>query len=445
MGVSRRVILAAAACLAAAAVRADTVEVSSTTLLNTSQQTRGGVAGQKPELVTVAPAFEILTISARDVRNPVLDDLQVVVSTWGAWELADRRWDAGTGATLTGDVVTGYLQGRLLDRHLTLRLGREQVATGVGRMIQIDGGEAVLLLPLGFRASGYAGAPVSQRFASRSGLQSWNPVPGDLAFGGRLGWSLALPGVPGRGLDLGASANVVEDNGDPVRREVGGDFRLRPGAGVTVVGLGAYSVYDGRFSEASLRTGWEVTRKLHVDADWRFLAPELLLARNSILSVFSAEERNEVGLAATYAYGRNVTFGGAYHLQIEPGAKESASSFLGHEAEASAEWEHGHTLAGIEVLFLDAFENGYVASRVFGRCELGRFFAAADVLGHLFREEVNGGSTAVTGTLTAGVQLAKGFSAVLSGRAGMTPLLERTFDVMAKLVYGQTYRSTEIR
>ena len=58
---------------------------------------------------------------------------------------------------------------------------------------------------------------------------------------------------------------------------------------------------------------------------------------------------------------------------------------------------------------------------------------------------MNGEDFAVTGTLSAGVELAKGFSAVVAGRAGVTPFLEQTFDVMAKLVYNQTYRIREVR
>jgi hypothetical protein len=87
-----------------------------------------------------------------------------------------------------------------------------------------------------------------------------------------------------------------------------------------------------------------------------------------------------------------------------------------------------------------------VGARVFGRRDIGkRLFASADVMTHFFREDVNGESLAVTGTLTAGVNIARGFSAVLSGRAGMTPYLEQSFDVMAKLVYNQTYVAREVR
>jgi hypothetical protein len=67
------------------------------------------------------------------------------------------------------------------------------------------------------------------------------------------------------------------------------------------------------------------------------------------------------------------------------------------------------------------------------------------VLGHLFREDVNGEKSAVTGALSAGVDLTRGFSAVVSGSAGVTPFLEQTYTVMAKLVYNSTYRMREVR
>ncbi len=66
-------------------------------------------------------------------------------------------------------------------------------------------------------------------------------------------------------------------------------------------------------------------------------------------------------------------------------------------------------------------------------------------MGHLFKHSVNGVDYAVTGTLSAGVELAKGFSAVISGNAGVTPFLEQTYSLMAKLVYNATDRAREVR
>jgi hypothetical protein len=438
-----RLLATGIALLAGSLARADTVEVSATTLLNVANQTRG--PGPDPELVTVAPAFEILSITASDVRNPLADDLTIAVSTWGSYELNERRWDTGTRGDLNGDVVTGYVQGKLLDRRLTLRLGRAQVQTGVARMIHLDGGQVIALLPAGFRVSGYAGVPVSQRFATRTGFRNWNPLGGDLAFGGRLGYALAIPGAPGRGLDLGASVNVVTDGGDPVKQELGADLRWRLAAPVTLSAFGAYSLFDERLSEASARAGWTATRKLFVEADYRFIAPDLFLSRDSILSVFSAEKRHAFGGGASYRIGRGLQAGANYHLLLEPGERGTGSDHVGHEADARVEWSRGPTLVGVDGFVVDAFDNGYVGGRLFGRQDLGRAFAAADALVHFFREDVNGESYALSGTLSLGYELIRGFSAVVAGRAGVTPFLERSFDVLAKVTYGQTYRRTEVR
>jgi hypothetical protein len=443
MRIARCLPIAALALLAAAAARADTVEVESTTLLNVAQQTRG--PGPDPELVTVAPAFEILTITARELTNPLADDLTIAISTWGAWDLNDRRWDAGTDSDLTGDVVTGYIQGKLVDRRLTLRLGRAQVQTGVARMIHLDGGQAIAYLPAGVRLSAYAGVPVSQRFSTRTGYRNWNPLGGDLAYGGRLGWTLALPGIAGRGLDVGASVNVVSEDSDPVKQEVGADLLLRVVEPLTVTAFGAYSVYDERVSEATVRAGWSVTRRVLVEADYRFIAPDLFLSRDSILSVFSAEERQAFGGGVSWEAGRGLRLGANYHLLLEPDEQGVSSDEIGHEADARVEWERGPTLVGADGFFLDSFDNGYVGGRLFGRRAFGRAFAAGEVLLHVFREDVNGESSALSGTLSAGYELARGLSAVLAGRAGVTPFLERSFDFMAKLVYAQTYRKAGVR
>ena len=78
---SRRLVLGFAAflgLLAPGPSRADTVDASSTTMLIVRDQSRAG------DLFTVAPAYELLSVSARDLQNPVADNLQLVFSGWGA-------------------------------------------------------------------------------------------------------------------------------------------------------------------------------------------------------------------------------------------------------------------------------------------------------------------------------------------------------------------------
>jgi hypothetical protein len=436
-----RCIFAALALAASPTTRAETVEATSTTFLLSGQQARGGQSGTEPELADVSTAYEWITISARELRTPFADNLEVVVSTWGSYDLADLRWDNGTSSEVTGDVLTGYVRAQFLDRKLSVRAGRQHVGLGVARMIQIDGGDAV------FRAGGvglqaYAGSPVSQRFQSREGLQSWNPLGGNFAYGGRLSYTLSIPGVSGRGLDLGASAAIVQDDGDAVREDVGVDFRVQPIRAVNLTGYGVYSLYAERFAEGTVMVSGPIAQRLHVSADWRFTAPDLFLPRTSILSVFSAERRNDFGGGLDYEVTRDVSVGAEYHLLVEPGDDED---FYGNELVGRLHWSRGQRSAGAEAFWLDAFENGYVGARIFGRQDFGRLFAAVDVLGHLLREDVNNEDLAVSGTLSGGYEVGRGWSAVLAGRAGVNPFFEQQFDVLAKLVYNQTYTVREVR
>jgi hypothetical protein len=440
-------LLAAILLLASPAVRAETVEASSTTFLTVGQDTRYR-GGTKPDVVTVAPAFEILSITARDMHAGFADDVQAVLSTWASVDLADRRWDNGTGSNFTGDVTTGFLQARMLGRHLTLRVGRSMVPTGIARMIQVDGGYALVDVPAGplvLKVSGYAGSPTSQRFRDRSGEVSWNPTGGTLAYGGRVAAALPVSGWPGRGLEVGFDVNEVDDHSHIARQEIGGDVRLQPFArnDLAVAGFTSYSLPEQRTSEASLALSVSATRKVHLTADWRYAEPSLLLSRYSILSVFSASTWNEFGGGVRYDLGRGLTAGVDAHARIEPG--ETSGTHTGVDLVGLLDGVFGKTTAGVELSYLDSVVNGYTGIRGYARRDLGRAFVAADVFGQIFREDINRQGGAVTGTLSGGLNLTHGFSAVLSGNAGMTPYLEQTFGMMAKLAYNQTYRVQEVR
>jgi hypothetical protein len=436
-------VVALAVALAAEAARADTVEASSTTMLTAGPQTRDGLAGQKPDIAHVVPLYEILTLSAREVTNPVADDLSVVLSTWGAIDLGDRRWDAGTnGGRVTGDVMTGYVSGRLLSRTLSIKVGRQYVAQGSARMIQLDGGDAELRLPFGLGVSGYVGSPVSQRFEPRGSQSSWNPQGGDLAYGGRLFYGLPFPGVAGRGFEVGASIAYVDEGKDPVQRNAGFDLRLQPFGNLTVAGYGLYSIYEEHPVEGNASITWTPVRKLHLTADWRYTAPDLFLARNSLLAVFGSEHRNEYGGGASVELGHGLGAGVDYHLVVQPGANDSL--YYGDDLVARVTYDRHHWRAGGEFDWLNAYDNGYKGGRVYARRDLDRFFLAGDVLGDWFRDKVNDFGYAISAALTGGCEIGRGFSAVVSGRYATTPFFEHSFDVMAKLVYAATYRAREV-
>jgi len=426
----------------ATVARAETIDASATTFLYAGQQTRGGPVNQPPQLATVVPLFEILSVSASGIRNPVSEDLDLVLNMWGSWDLADHRWDNGTNASVTGDVVTGYLKAKFLDRHLTLRLGRETISAGNAQMIQIDGGDVVLALPY-FGVSGFVGSPVSQRFQSRNQLVSWNPVAGTLAYGGRVYVQYPMAGFAGRGIEIGGSTVWVTDGANtPVRQDVGLDGRIALVRDLTLQGYGNYSIYDQRYVDGSLLLDWNY-KKFHVNVDWRYVAPDLLLSRSSILSVFSAERRNDYGAGVFYDLSKEWLAGAAYHLVVEPG--KPGQNYYGDELLGRVTWTHALTKAGAEVDWLNSFDNGYWSGRIWGRQDYGKAFAALDLYAYFFRVNINGQPNSFTGVLSAGYDIGQGWAAVLAGSAGVNPYFEQQYQLMAKLTYNQTYHVREVR
>jgi hypothetical protein len=444
MVTSARVAASALLLATTLVARADVIEASSTTLISAGQQLRGNEAGLVPDLVKVATVYEIVRVSARQVRNPLFQDLEISFSGWGSGDLQDVRWDAGTTGKLTGDVTTAYVRGSLAKGVVQLRVGREFVAAGAGRMLQLDGGDIFLRLPAGISLSVFGGLPVSQRFSSRNTAVSWNPAGGDLAWGGRLGWSLALAGVAGRGLDVGVSMVNVSNDSDPVRKDLGFDFRIQPINLLTLVGNATYSLYAARVAEFNVTALISATKALTLNLDVRRYSPDLFLAANSILSVFTDTNRTDVGGGVRFQFTRTVNASVDYHALIEPG-KVDGTTETGGEAVGRLEWDGHGALAGAEVSYLKTGETGYTALRGYGRKNFGKLFVAGDLMEVMFKQEVNGEKNSLTGSLSAGYQFAKAWSVVVAGRAGVTPYYEQQADAMVKLVFNNVVRVREVK
>ncbi len=428
-----RVAFIAVAAAWAVIPRADTVQASSTTLVLGRQDYRAGA------LQTAVPVYELIDISASGLQTPYTDDLEIVLSTWGSADLANhvRFWQNGAlvDDRLTGDVNVGYIRAAFFGRRLSLRVGRQMVADGVARMVQLDGAEARLSLPYQFGISGYVGSPVAPRFAARGGDLAVGNVRADFATGGRVSWRYA------RLLDVGASVAVATDHGDTSRQDVGADLRLTPFRFLQLLGSGWWSLYESRLGEASVAATLFPMPHLDVTLDYRHVEPDLFLPRNSILAVFASDKRDDVGGSVHWGLMRNVALDVDYHALFQPAG-------TGHWARAKGTWHPGgpsSTLGG-ELSLLNNPDNSYFLVRAFGARQLATLFSGTlDLLGYFFDHAVNGKSEALTATATVGYQFARGWRAVLAGSAGTTAYLDRQLDVMAKLVYDGTYSVREVR
>src|ERR1044071_8667690 len=99
-----------------------TVDATALTLLSGRQDPRDG------EVHTVVPAYEDIWLTARDLDIPGVDGTRIVVSGWGMVAGGDL---IDGSDNVTGDLDVGYIEGKVFDRRLFLRLGRQIVASGV--------------------------------------------------------------------------------------------------------------------------------------------------------------------------------------------------------------------------------------------------------------------------------------------------------------------------
>src|SRR4051812_13295140 len=106
---------------------AQTVDGTLTTLLAGRQDPRDG------KIYTVVPVYQSLSLFVEDLRLGRVDDLRLVVSGWGEVAFGDPRENAATG-----DLDVAFVEGRLLDRRLSIRLGRQLIFAGAARALQLD-------------------------------------------------------------------------------------------------------------------------------------------------------------------------------------------------------------------------------------------------------------------------------------------------------------------
>lgn len=403
-------------------------------MLIVRDQARNGVG------YTIAPLYELISVSARDVKNPVAENLQIVFSGWGAASLGTNKVWYDTippQQALFGDVDLAFIQGELAGRRLQIRLGRQLVVGGVAGALQLDGANVLLRLPNGFGVSGYVGSPVTQRFDERGTQNTFNPARGDFATGGRASWVLPAWG------ELGASVVEIRDSGDPSRRQVGGDLRLTPLPRLTFLANTNYDLYESRWAEGNVLGQYQLLPKLLVSANYRHVEPDLFLARNSVMAVFADDRRNEVGAGAQYGGVKGLTVAAEGYLVTQEGSDAGRD---GYRAGVRATWRPlTGTSVGVELAGLRAPVNGYFYARAFASKQIDRITGTIDLQEAALDKAVNGETNSFIAGATLGYVLGNGFAALVSGTAGSTPYYEHRFDVMAKLAYNQSYRLREVR
>jgi hypothetical protein len=403
--------------LVAASARAQTIDAAVSTLVAGHADPRDG------RVYTVVPIYESVSATVRDVRVRGFDDLRLVVAAWGELAFGSPR-----EGTITGDIDIGYIEGKVLGRRLEVRLGRQLVFGGAARVLPLDGAQLTVRIFRGVGVTVYGGVPVTPRFSDSRG---------DAAAGARAFYR------PRFDTELGISFVHVEDKGRAGRQDLSADARWQPVADLALSGYAVLSTVEKRLAEADLAATWQPrwVRHLDVRVDYRRTAPDLFLPRSSILSVFALETRDEAGGYVDWAPLPRLRLAADYHAIVDDAG-------VGHRGGGRATLRLGpalETAIGVEARALKLPEQGYVQARLFA---IERFLPTVtltlDLDVYKLDKPVNGRDLSLTGAATLGWAFKRGWSAVVAALADSTPLVERRVEVMAKLVWNQTFRVHEV-
>lgn len=387
--------------LAASAARADG---SATTLFDSRPYTRDG--GHLDNSL-----YEQFALSARADGADWLTDMRIVARGWGRLTIG-TSFDEKTGA---GDLDSLFFEGRILKRHLLLRVGRQLVTGGAVRATQFDGITADGVIMNGFGAQAWAGVPTQVRFSQASG---------DFLGGGRAFWRKAFDS------EVGVSYVYALRKGYLARSDLAIDASYTPIRALTLSGLGQWSLEEGRLAEGRIQGLWQFDRKLQFVADIQRTAPDLFLDRSSIFAVFSEERRDEAGLEAVYRLIDPVSLEADAHLL----SVEGGEGFRGG-ARGTYRTPTGNSY-GTEVRFLYQPDNGYTLARIFGIRRLPRNITITlDLDAYFMQKEIRGSKSSFVATGTGGWAFLPNWDATLALALGSTPYFETRTEIIARVTY----------
>jgi hypothetical protein len=389
--------------LVAAQASAATVRFNTTTMLWGRPEWRGG------EAVNTLPLMVWMNLSAHEAHLAPAEQLRFQLAAWG------RAVSSASTGEAAADVDLAYLQGHFLQRRLKVTLGRQVVAGGAARFTQLDGLHMEGHLGGSVGLSVYGGLQALPRFTSGRG---------DAVTGARLFYR------PSFGSEVGASFIQVLDRGLIARRDVGVDGRWALTSRLVLNASALFSEVERRLADGELAAQWQLLPTLLLSADVRRSAPDLYLPRSSLFSVFSSEQRDQVGGSALLQATSRLGLYGEYHaLRTAEGQ--------GYDAGARVRLRVGQRSSlGAQARLLHLASNGYRQGRLFAQHALSPTLAlSAELEGTRFELPVNGERQSLTATASASWSPASGWRAQLSGMAGSTPFFVSRYELLARLSY----------
>lgn len=309
---------------------------------------------------TALPVYQYVLLEARD-QNIARQQtgLDMELAAWSRAELGSTT----AQAPLDGDVQTanvGYHRGPLV-----LRLGRQHVAGGAARYSRFDGLLVNAQLGGDFEGQAYVGLTVLPRWDRPSytylgaaadsdlknpALSSGTRERRDYWLGGaRLGWGT-------RNVRAGLSFHEQHESGGLSRRTLTLDETMDLPGAVSAGASASAELEAERISEARIWLDAAATPTLDLSLEWLHTEPALFLSRQSVLSVFSADDYDEGGTRAALRASERITIEGGAWLELYTGSRPGARSELALRVIADRSGSTFVRLAYARVLTPD---NGY--------------------------------------------------------------------------------------
>jgi hypothetical protein len=243
------------------------------------------------------------------------------------------------------------------------------VTGGAARYARFDGAAADARLGSGFQALAYGGMTALPRWSARPAYYNLGASsdvalkdPAALPPSGRAGYFVGGARFGWDAQDVGATLSFHEqrDHGELSHRSLGADAEVRPLDFLAVFGDAIFELDATRLSDLRFWADAAVAKPVDLSVEYRHTEPALLLARTSVLSVFSTSAFDEAGGEVTIHASPKVVLEGTGYLQLYEGSRPGARS------EAAAKFVTDgsrRSLVRLSHARLIAPENGYHSLR----------------------------------------------------------------------------------
>jgi hypothetical protein len=397
-----------------------------------------GAGGALVSTETLAPLHEYVAFNAHGLDLPgARDSVDVELSAWGRTELVSVDEHHRTEGELQSASVRYHRRG------LFVQLGRQAVAGGAARYLRFDGVSAGQSWESGLSIAVYAGFSVRPPAFLRRGYRLLGAAPDTLlrnpeALEGTNpsgDWVLGARARYERSERWGISASFHEQReaGELARRNLAADAHLELAPSASASAAVLFDIDSASVADARAFVDYSPLSKLDLGAEYLHTQPALFLSRQSVLSVFSTAEFDELGASLRFRPVRDAEFGGAAFLDYY------SSSDVGGRAELRARLRPEGSERLLVLLTLSrvqAAETGYRSARLAVRRRLvTRLTGTAEAYLYLYDAPVRGYSASAVYAATLEWKLLDRWGILWGGSLARSPYAALDAQTILRVSY----------